>query len=161
LFLLEDIRLGILSKFPKPKPPVMKVRIGVDELETETENRADPDYHAKLKQHQAVEGRAYLESLVEVSVECEIDTEKVKRIRAWAEKNGITLPESDLILYVTRVALETAKDVTFFKDAVLSQSQPTEKGIEKSLQTFRAPGGNGSNRADLQGAEHLRVPSPP
>jgi len=150
-FLLSDIRSDILERFPKPKPPVYKVKMGLDDSEAETENRADPDYQAELQQHRIAQGRAFIEALVEVSTECDIDEAKVNRIRAWAgEKNS--LPKSDVVLYVTRVALETAADVEFFKHAVQGLSQPTEKGIEQALNTFRPANGSGVKRPDLQGA---------
>lgn len=137
-FLLSDIRAEVLARIPKPKPPVFDVLLGADGIKTKEENKADPDYQIELQQYRIAQGRAFIEALVEVSTSCEVDTERVKRIRAWAGDNN-ALPKSDVVLYVTRVALETAADVEFFKNAVQGLSQPTEKGIEQSLNNFRPP----------------------
>lgn len=150
-FLLSDIRNDISSRLPKPKPPIIKVRIGADDLESEEENKSDPSYQADLQQHRINEGRLFIEALVEIAVECEVNAEKIAKIRKWAGANN-SLPVSDMVLYVTRVALETANDVEFFKNAVLGLSQPTDKAIEQSLNSFRTPNGAGVKRPDLQGA---------
>lgn len=153
-FLLSDIRAEILDRLPRPKPPVYKVRLGVDGIETNEENKSDPDYQAELQQFRIAQGRAFIEALVQVSTKCEVDAERVRRIREWAGENN-SLPKSDLVLYVTRVALETAADVEFFKNAVQGLSQPTEKAIEQSLNSFRPPNGTGGNIPHLQGEKHI------
>lgn len=150
--LWADIRADIANRLPKPTPPIYKAKIGVDEIETEQANPADPAYRVAIQQHKTLEGQAILEALVEVTTECDVDEAKVKRLRAWAEKKKLPMPESDVVLYVTRVALETPRDIEFFRDTVLGLSQPTEKGIEQSLNNFRAPNGAGSKLPDLQGA---------
>lgn len=155
-FLLADLRNEISERHPKPKAPVITVPFGVDDTPMPEVNKSDPGYQFALQQHSITIGKALIESLAEVAVvKCDIDQEKLQRIRAWATKRNIQLPESDIVTYVTRVALETAKDVDFFKDAILSQSQPTEKGVERSLETFRPPNGSGSGSPDLQRAEHI------
>lgn len=159
-FLLADLRNEIAERFPKPKPPMITVKFGLDETPTQEPNSSDPAYQFELQQHNVMTGKALIESLAEVSVvTCDIDTERLQRIRTWASKRAIPLPESDIVVYVTRVALATAKDVDFFKEAVLSQSQPTEKAVERALETFRPANGAGSNSPNLQGAEHIQLPT--
>ena len=64
----------------------------------------------------------------------DIDAEAVAALRE--DDPDHHLPKSDLVVYVTRVALDSARDMSALQDAILGRFQPTEKAVAEAAATF-------------------------
>jgi elongation factor G len=65
--------------------------------------------------------------------------EQAKEYRQTLEEFGASegLPESDLALYISRLACGTAEDLQEFINAINVRSQPSAEGVQASVDTFR------------------------
>lgn len=112
-------------------------------------NRADPEYQ---RAHRAWELRlitAVYDRLLTFAalwaVECAIDPEAVAAYRRVARLTGVPLPshpdwteaDQDRVLYVTRIAIGTNKDLEEFRQALLRRTGPSEQEVAAAADAFR------------------------
>lgn len=128
----------------EPKPPLAPGVGGEAEP-----NPADPDYitaHAAWVQRVMGEASTRLLTLAALySVECEVDTEAVARLRAAYKVSQVVADEDDAldqeqrdkIFYVTRICCATADDLKDLSIAVVRRSTPSEEGVQAHIATFQ------------------------
>ena len=130
--LAKDLLRNIQQAITKPKPPMQEVLLG-DEKKMEP-NLSYPDYLAAMRDYNGDLGMAFIEALVKYGVDADIDAEAVAALRE--DDPDHHLPKSDLVVYVTRVALDSARDMSALQDAILGRFQPTEKAVAEAAATF-------------------------
>ena len=130
--LLVDLRKQLKRGIAKPQPPLQEVLIG-DEKKMQP-NEAHPDYLAALQDYNADIGQLYIEAIIYLGVECEIDAASVLALRE--SDLGEFLPKSDKVVYVSRIACESERDLTLMQNAILGRAQPTEAAVGESAESF-------------------------
>ena len=133
--LAKDLLRRVQKAIPKPQPPMQEVMLG-DERKL-TANLSDPDYLAALGNYNADLGMAYIEELVRWGVDAEVDAGAVAALRE-SDTDG-SLPKSDLVVYVTRVALESKRDMEALQNVVMGRFQPTEAAVAEAAESFPGP----------------------
>jgi hypothetical protein len=133
--LANDIRRKLKKALIKPEPPMQEVLMGdVKELRP---NLAHPDYLDALNEYTADLGMLFLAELIRYGVDADIDAAAVTNLRE-GDTDGL-LPKSDLAVYVTRVAIESQRDMLALQDAILGRFQPTEAAVKEAADTFPGP----------------------
>jgi hypothetical protein len=133
--LANDIRRKLKKTLAKPEPPLQEVMLG-DEKKM-VPNLSHPDYQEAVSEYTADMGMLFLGELIRYGVDADIDTAAVEALRNGDEDN--TLPKSDLVVYVTRVAIESTKDMLALQDAILGRFQPTEAAVSEAAENFPGP----------------------
>jgi len=130
--LLDDF----FSSLPRPPdPPSQRVEYAGGVVKEEP-NAASPEYQVALDQHAYHNGLAIIDFCIELGVECEVDAEAVAKLRKWGDRRGVTLPEDDKLLYVSRILTQGNEDLVAIRQAVLGRVQPTEEAVEKAADSF-------------------------
>jgi hypothetical protein len=130
--LANDIRRKLKKTLAKPEPPLQEVMLG-DEKKM-VPNLSHPDYQEAVSEYTADMGMLFLGELIRYGVDADIDAAAVAALRAGDEDG--TLPKSDLVAYVTRIAIESTKDMLTLQDAILGRFQPTEAAVTEAADNF-------------------------
>lgn len=130
--LLVDLRKNLKRTVAKPEPPMQEVLIG-DEKKLQP-NDAHPDYLAAMQEYNSELGLRYMEAIIKLGVECEVDQDEVRELRESAV--GPDLPEDDKVVYVSRVAVTSERDMQALQNAILGRSQPTEGAAQAAADSF-------------------------
>jgi hypothetical protein len=131
--LLVDLRKQLKRGTPKPMPPLQEVLLG-DEKVLQP-NDAHPDYLAALQDYNADIGQRYIEAIIQLGVECEIDAGAVGALRE--SDLGEFLPKNDKVVYVSRIAASSERDLMALQNAILGRAQPTEAAVGEAAEGFR------------------------
>lgn len=131
--LLRDVQKRVRRQYPKPSIPLSKVII--DDRESMQPNEADPNYQEALAEYGAEFGLRMVEGLVRYGVDCEVDAAAVQALRS--ELGDVELPDNDLVLYVTRIAVTSQADLMALQEALVGQVQPTAPAVAEAAETFR------------------------
>jgi hypothetical protein len=100
-------------------------------------NLAHPDYTQALSEHTADLGVMFFEELVRYGVDADLSPADAVVVAALRESDTEgRLPKGDLVVYVTRVAVESTRDMLALQDAILGRFQPTEKAVAEAAETF-------------------------
>lgn len=134
--LLNDLRKRAQRGLEKPAPPLQEVDYGNGSKKSQP-NPLHPDYVAALREYNTAMGQKFIELMFKWGVECDIDGEKVRAMRALAAEDEIDLPADDRTLYLTRILATTAADIEALQDAILGRAQPTEQAVSEKLETFQ------------------------
>lgn len=130
--LLKDIA----ATLKPPKPPMQEVDYGgTKRMEP---NPAHPDYKEAMTEYQAKLNDLMFRVLVVIGVECEVDSESVKKVREQAGMFGAELPPEDKFVYIAHVLAKSEDDVKALRDLLLRRSQPTEAATAEAVDRFPA-----------------------
>lgn len=126
-------------QFPPPDPPTEEVDYGEGQKIREP-NILHPTYLRLTREHDLkrlewVNERAR-HLFTEIAIDCEIDTDEVKRYRESMSKFGITLDENDKYVYVWYICIGTEEGHRELIQAIQKRSQPTEGSIKEALDRF-------------------------
>lgn len=138
--LRDDIDTDLRRRFPQPVPPIVETELGKEE------NAADPDYRERLArwsiEHVERLGEEWFRAIVELAIECEVDTEAVEKVRAYAKRRGLRLDDDDKYVFVRHVCIATKEDIADLRETVTRRSLPTQEAVDAHKATFRgdAPG---------------------
>lgn len=137
--LRDDVDALLRRKFPPPQPPLSRGTEGFGEAKMET-NPADPDYQAALLkwqiEHYQRVGDTLLELGIKRYVECEVDQEAVKTLRADMAALGVELDADDKFVFVSRIAIGTRDDLDEFSNALFKRRQ-LQEAVDAHKATFR------------------------
>lgn len=141
----------------KPTPPVEEIDYG-NQTVLEA-NEAHPVYLARrerwLREVFVPElSDIILRTVVELGVECEIDTDAVAATRAQLERIGTPLDptrDSDKYIYVVYLCIGNEDELDLLRERVFRVSQVTKGAVADAIAQFQR---------DLQGQEHLEMENP-
>lgn len=128
--LLNDVQRSLKP----PRPPMIEMDYGGNKKWEA--NPSHPDHLEALREYNNDKSERVLGMAIVLGVRVEIDRERVKELREKASEMEVVLPESDLVLYVTRVLCETGADLIALRDAVIRKAQPTEGAVAESVERF-------------------------
>lgn len=148
---MQDLQRSIMKQWRasddpakrEPKPPVFQTDVGPES------NDADPEYQKKRYAWMVRVNEELSERLLDFAalyaVECTIDQAALDHLRATHVAMGFPLDEPehlsqeqrDQLLYVTRICIATAEDITEFIQAVTGRSQPTQEAVQAHIDTFQ------------------------
>lgn len=130
--LLDDF----FASLPRPPdPPTQKIEYAGG-VTKEEPNPASPEYETALDRHAYRNGLAVIEFCIEMGVECDVDADAVAKLREWAKRHGVTLPEDDKVVYVSRILTQGNEDLVAIRRGVLGLIQPTEEAVDKAADSF-------------------------
>jgi hypothetical protein len=126
----------------RPKPPTRTITDEGPLQGTEEVMDTDPTYIQSLIDFERKVDEQMLELQIKLSVVEVMDSDwqkEAKEYRQTLEEFGASegLPESDLALYISRLACGTAEDLQEFINAINVRSQPSAEGVQASVDTFR------------------------
>lgn len=138
-------------------PPLAPLAPGVGgQLEP---NPADPEYENILAAHNQTLALIVQEALLDMGIadDLDIDQVAVDRIRAGYERVGITLPETDRMIYIKYICIGNQTDIEELFNAIRNYDV-TEEAIRAAEEMFPGNGlgpalvGNAENAAEIQAA---------
>jgi hypothetical protein len=131
----------VASAFPEPLPPEQPVDYGEPRGKVMERNYSDPEYLNIKKENNTKIFKALQRVYIIRAVEpIEEDWKaKAKEYRDFIEKHtGVPLDEKDdLVVYVLRVCVGSEQDLSELLESITSRSQPTEKVVQDSKDSFR------------------------
>lgn len=126
---------------PKPKPPVVRVNYGTAEdpdFRNEV-NEADPDYQVALEDWNARVEAATRKIMIKLGIVYTLtdeDKDRLALIRETMSEEGIEIQDSELVAFVTYVAITSQRDMEAMINALVGNSMPTEEAIEEATSSF-------------------------
>lgn len=146
--------LPIQRANPAPAPPLAPGVGGMLEP-----NPADPDYEATLAAHNQKLALIIQEALLDMGIaeDIEIDQAAVDRIRQGYQRIGITMPETDRMLYIKYVCISNQIDLEGLFSAIRNYDV-SEEAIRAAEDMFPSNGvgaaafGDAEDPAEVQAA---------
>lgn len=139
--LMNDMRKAAQKsakkQMTKPVPPIMDIDYGNGTVRPEP-NEAHPAYLREMQEYNMIEGQRFLELVFKYGVDCVVDVEAVKALRAQAESDDLELPADDKTVYVSRILVQSEADLLALQEAILGRSLPTEEQVSTALERFPA-----------------------
>lgn len=134
------LALEVQRSVEKPQPPMEKVVMASGE-ESEEPNRSHPDYQDALAKYNVEIEEKTKKLLINRGVDIVLTEEmkkEVKELRKFMKEEFETeLGLNDKEVYVSYIAIESAKDFESLIQAVLGAGQPTKQEVEASKESFQ------------------------
>jgi hypothetical protein len=135
----NEISKAARKTIVEPTPPRNTVT-GLDGKERQEENTADPDYQVALQEYYQTLGLEITDRLMQYiarsSIEVEVDTEAVQRVRDGLTAAGVEPPTDDREVFLKFVLIGSQEDLDTLRNAVMRRSQPTEEAIQEKAADF-------------------------
>ncbi len=123
-----------------PEPPTQTVDYGEGEKIKE-KNHAHPAYLKRAERYE-IEKTKWCDQqakklYTDLAIECDVDTDAVKQLRAEMRALGVALDPDDKFVYVWHIAIGTVQGHNELMQAIQRRTQPTEEAIAQAKQSFR------------------------
>lgn len=152
-------RVGPLFAMPiqranPPPPPPLAPGVG-GQLEP---NPADPDYEATLVAHNQKVALIIQDTLIDMGVsdDLTVDLDAVNRARKIYERAGVTLDESDKMVFIKHVCVGSQEDLVGLFTAIRSYDV-TEEVVDAAAAMFQRDGRGPAALGDPQNLTTIEV----
>lgn len=140
--------------YPRPQPPIVDNDYGDGQKRREP-NPADPDYLLALEEYKALLTTKITEAMLHLGIKTDIDTDAVAAFREEIGALGVALDESDRLVYIRHILIQTEDDLQRLAEAITRKTMPTEEAVQEHLATFsgdiQGPGSDGDPAAPVGG----------
>ena len=134
------LALEVQRSIPRPKPPTEKVILSSGEESLEP-NWSHPDYETALQEYNLEVEEKTKKLLINRGVDLVLTEElkkEVKELRKYMKDEfGTDIALNDKEVYISYIAVESAKDFEALIGAVLGSSQPTEEEVAVAKESFQ------------------------
>lgn len=130
-FSLDAVR----KLYPRPQPPLVENDYG-DGVKRREPNPADPGYLQALEDHKALLATKITEAMLHLGIKADIDPGAVTAFREEIGALGVALDESDRMVYIRHILIQTEDDLQRLAEAITRKTMPTEEAVQEHLETF-------------------------